>query len=168
MVRTLEEDESALIRRFISHVAINPSTGCWEWTGKSIRKGYGQMRVDTIKKESAHRLSYKIFKGEISDGLQVCHTCDNPKCVNPSHLFLGTNMDNVLDSIKKGRRNNWCANHAFILTESTVYACRLRHLNGESACKTAKDLGIPARTIQDAINGTSWKNVPMPKTLTTR
>ena len=76
--------------------------GCWEWLGEKTEKGYGRL---TIKKKHyrAHRLSYGFYVGDIPEGLLVCHHCDNPGCVNPSHLFIGTDMDNVHDMIKKGR-----------------------------------------------------------------
>lgn len=83
--------------------------GCWEWQGKLSKDGYGCFQ-ETIKGKKtdvrSHRRSYEIFKGDISEGLQVCHKCDNPSCCNPDHLFLGTPKENVQDCIKKGRRPN--------------------------------------------------------------
>ena len=77
---------------------------CWKYTAYLNSRGYGRLRYKG-KKVLAHRLSYLLFKGEIKDKLRVCHTCDNPTCINPDHLFLGTDKDNNDDAIKKGRIN---------------------------------------------------------------
>ncbi len=86
-------------------------TGCWEWTRAKTHDGYGHMtyRLGISSKAGsvlAHRLAYEITKGPIPAGMYVCHHCDNPPCVRPDHLFLGTQRDNVYDSIAKRRRRN--------------------------------------------------------------
>lgn len=81
----------------MSHVKKTES--CWIWKGKIGNSGYGVFN----RKESSHRKSYELFKGEVEPGLCVCHTCDNPKCVNPDHLWIGTQKENITDSINKGR-----------------------------------------------------------------
>lgn len=87
--------------------AIIQENGCWEYCGYIGTHGYGQIRIGgrvNGKLLRTHRVAYDLVKGDIPKGINVLHTCDNPKCVNPDHLFLGTQQDNVDDCINKGRR----------------------------------------------------------------
>lgn len=83
---------------------------CWEWTASLHKDGYGNFHKKLSSGRFvyvlAHRYSYELWFGEIPEGMYVCHTCDNPKCVNPSHLFLGTQQDNMDDMLSKGRLND--------------------------------------------------------------
>lgn len=85
--------------------SVNRTAGCWEWTGPAFRGGYGRVyfRGRTLY---AHRVSWELANGRIPDGLWVLHHCDNPPCVRPDHLFLGTHADNMADMVAKGRHSS--------------------------------------------------------------
>lgn len=85
--------------------------GCWEWTANGNNYGYGKLRVGSRTDGSrrsirAHRLAYELACGPIPVGMNVCHRCDNRRCVRPDHLFLGTTQDNIRDRVAKGRSSN--------------------------------------------------------------
>lgn len=89
--------------RFWSKVNIPADpTACWEWQGTKTRKGYGQLGT-AGRAQYAHRVSWELHNGTIPNGLIVCHRCDNPPCVNPTHLFLGSYTDNLKDALAKHR-----------------------------------------------------------------
>lgn len=88
---------------FLQRVELIPFHTCWEWKGHRNSDGYGHFSCFGQRNHAAHRASYRFFKSEIPEGLLVLHKCDNPGCVNPDHLFLGTDKDNSDDKISKGR-----------------------------------------------------------------
>ena len=89
--------------KFLQKVELVPFIDCWVWIGAlhSQAKMYGNFRIG--KPQKAHRASWLLFNGDIPNSFHVLHKCDNPWCVNPKHLFLGTNADNIKDKVKKGR-----------------------------------------------------------------
>lgn len=145
---------------------VEPNGECWDWTG-SKRGGYGRLVIGsrsdgTRKFVAAHRLSYETFVGPITDGLYVCHRCDNRRCINPSHLFLGTHQQNIDDRESKGRNNHvqGMASGTSKLTDEKVILFRQLHRQGQSIYSIAKAHNFHKKTVSSACKGKSWKHVP--------
>lgn len=132
---------------------------CWHWTGTILPNGYGRLS-HAGKNYSAHRVSYTLNKGKIHEGMVVCHKCDNPRCVNPSHLFLGTYADNTADMIAKGRQANGERQPQSKLTEQDIIRIRSICASGRSHKSVAREFGVSSVLIDKIVNRKAWKHVP--------
>lgn len=136
---------------------LDKSGDCWPWIGEKSPEGYGQMTTP-YGNIRAHRLSWTIANGKIPDGLLVCHTCDNPPCVNPAHLWLGTNLDNRADMVAKGRQVRGEQNGFSKLTDAKVREIRAL-LPFENNAKIAARFQISDSQIRRIRHGWIWKHV---------
>jgi hypothetical protein len=150
---------SFLKTKFESKLLIVES-GCWEWQGTRHPQGYGRLWAQG-KRVSSHILAYQIYKGQ-TEGLDVCHHCDNPPCCNPDHLFLGTHQDNMQDMIQKGRSNHPKGQDCGTakLSDSQVIAIRAAYSRGQISLKTlAGEYEMSLCAIQAITSGKTWKHL---------
>ncbi len=154
-IRVISSDED----RFWFYVDKQSDDDCWLWVGKNKnRKGYGRLKIDG-KSVQSHRFSYQLHYGSIPDGLLVCHTCDTPACVNPKHLFLGTNADNVADRDRKGRKALGEHNGKSKLSLADVVLVKSMFTQGLSNCEIGRRLSINHSTVRAIRNGVTWRGV---------
>ena len=136
-------------------------SGCIEWQGSLDGHGYGQIRCNSLS-EKAHRYSYRYFKGKIPKGYCVCHKCDNPKCVNHEHLFIGTHSDNMRDMYEKGRANRPSGEDH---KDSKLTWNKVEHIriSKKSSRELGKLYGVSHQTILAIRNNKTWKPIHLPE-----
>jgi hypothetical protein len=133
-------------------VRIDETTGCWEWLGCVQANGYGRIRLGD-KTDYVHRHVYKTFYGPIPEGHEVCHKCDNRKCCNPLHLFLGTRDDNMKDAMRKGRLSSGMAHAVLVFGEKAGMAklnwekVKVIRESKEKNASLARKFGVSKSTI---------------------
>lgn len=147
-----------LKKSIITKVLIDPETGCWNFLACTQSNGYGRLTFRR-KTQGAHRWSYIAFIGQIPDGIDVCHRCDNRRCVNPSHLFLGTRKENMQDAKSKGRVATRTSLPQAKLSESQVVELLVRARSGEKYIDIAADFNITRHSVgKIAINNGIRRN----------
>lgn len=141
-------------------------TSCWTWVGRSAsyskKHPTGIVRAlgPGVRKEVAHRAAYRVFVGSVPPGMVVCHRCDNSLCVNPAHLFVGTQKDNMEDCCRKGRQNRWARNGQAKLTiEAVLEMRRLRGL-GFSTNALASRFNIDRAQVSRIVRNQAWRDLP--------
>lgn len=158
------------IRRFLKYIF--PLKGCWVWNGAKSRGGYGHFQITKSGKRCdivTHRLSYELFKGKIPKGCLVCHSCDNPPCVNPFHLFVGSYRDNLIDSIKKGRWHNGTLSNtrpqgelhkSAKLTKAQVLEIRKRYIPHKVTAKMlCQQYNVSRSLISRIVTRICWRHI---------
>lgn len=158
--------------RFDAKWTPEPNSGCWLWTGSVDKRGYGQLRVATKMLKYASHVALSEYRGiVVGKGECACHHCDNPACVNPDHLFVGTQRDNMRDAARKGRVNlaglelgrrtprvakRGEQTGSAKLTEADVKAIRSASVG---CLRLARRFGVGPTTIKAVRNGRTWKHV---------
>lgn len=143
---------------FWEKVAKGNEKDCWLWQGGLFSTGYGQFTfyIDGRKWSAAHRIAYFLHYGVIPKGLKVCHKCDTPQCVNPFHLFLGSQADNMRDMAEKGRSLKGEKHSLSKLTETQVIQLKKLLAGGLSLTKAARMFNVNRATISDIKHGRTW------------
>lgn len=158
---------------------VDKSGECWTWRAGFNPAGYGKFKLSYDGKSHtvpSHRVSFMLSNGSIPTGMVVCHKCDNPKCVNPSHLWLGTPAENMVDKVEKGRqarghslsmaiagkiknqvRGTRC--HSAILNERNIIEIREMIFAGMTQREVARMFGVSFQTICNIVNRKSWRHV---------
>lgn len=154
--------QAPIVDRFWA--CVNKTPTCWLWTGTILSHGYGQIglghpHTHGSKRWRAHRFSWELHNGPIPAGMVVCHKCDVPACVNPAHLFIGTQADNVHDSANKGRKKAWGLQK---LNADDVLVIRAQAARGLRQKDIAAAFGISHNHVSSIVNRKVWAHLDEP------
>ncbi len=156
-IKVAREEVSSTLFRLMEKVLDGEQ--CWEWRGSLNNYGYGAFWHKN-KYDYAPRVSYEVFLGEIPEGKFVLHNCDNPLCVNPHHLFIGTHQDNMADMVAKGRSRRGEVNRfSKLKTEQVIEILRLYKNGFTNKTALGKRFSVAHTTINKIVAGKSWKNI---------
>lgn len=155
--REISKDDLLSIEPIFHDRYIVSNEGCWDWIGPVNLRGYGVLNARR-RRFAAHRFSYELFHGGLKREALVCHHCDNPRCVNPAHLYQGTASDNANDASKRGRLgfNRGEAHYAAKITQNDVQVIRA---SGASHASLARTYGISESTVRSIRKRTRWSHV---------
>lgn len=164
---TVEEVRKKTPKRVWAKIEFGEPNGCWEWQAYRTKKGYGQIMLTISPKVQkhmyAHRFIYEKTIGEFDLELKVCHSCDNPACLNPNHLWLGTYGDNNRDRQRKGRtkglEHKGSRNGQAKLNEEKVVLIKLKLRKGENQYDIATEFGVSQAIISNINTGNYWNQV---------
>jgi hypothetical protein len=157
----LTEDD---ISRFHELVQQRGDDDCWLWLGSIKNKGYGQFWY-SHKQRLSHKIAYILAKGPIPENLHILHSCDNPPCCNPNHLFVGTNLENVRQKQERNRVIKGSAVAVSRITEDDALAIRIRYASGGvTQAELGREYGIDDSVVSDIVRGTAWAHIGGPRT----
>lgn len=153
--------------RLLAQREVDPVTGCWNWTGVVARNGYGRIGIGQGRRD-VHRLSLEVFRHvSFVPGECALHRCDNPRCFNPDHLWIGTIADNNADMVAKGRNRNGAypspgeSNPRAKLSERQVMQVRALIAAGKNNCEIGRQFGVHHSTISLIRHGKRWACCPV-------
>ena len=148
--------------RFEKKVEMIPFSDCHHWTAATNKFGYGKISLSQSTWQFAHRMSWEFANGPVPEGMYVLHTCDNPGCVNPSHLYLGSHKDNAQDRERRQRGNHakGSSHGRSKLSAEQVIEIRKLYNSGQYSCrKLGKMFGVDGKSIADIVNGRNWTHL---------
>jgi hypothetical protein len=156
------ERQMPTLEHFTRHVEF--TDGCWIWHGDLDRSGYERIQTGTRPRRRwirAHRAAWMLFYGPIPEGMDVCHCCDNPSCVHPGQLFLGTHADNMTDMVEKGRSLRGERHPNAKLTEADIKAIRTQYAaGGVTGRELGERYGVATNVIYEIAKRRKWRHVP--------
>lgn len=157
----MNDKQDLLRQRFEAKWKRDPQSGCWLWTASTAGKGYGQLRIPgTRRNVYAHRFSYELYRGAIPPGMQLLHSCDNPRCVNPDHLSIGTCKENLQDMKEKDRSTFGERNQRAVLSEAQVAAIKVLLADGSMPQRAiASQFGVSQIQVSRIKRGERWERV---------
>ena len=156
------------VRLFCRVSTPNGRDGCWIWKGTKTRRGYGMVHFEGYQ-QYTHRVAYQLTYGEIPIGMDICHRCDVPSCINPKHLFCGTRSANMRDAFRKGRTAGLLTSESTSgehnpkakLSAADVLAIRSKRRTGVTNVSLARSYGVTKETISMIVRGVTWKHLPV-------